>query len=67
MNDFEKCNRAYQLGATEEQLQIWVKAGKITQEEYEKIIGVPPIEPTGDVYSSDELEAAYQEGVESIG
>lgn len=67
MNDFEKCNHAYQLGATEDQLQVWVKAGKITQEEYEKIIGGTPVEPSGDTYSSVELEAAYQEGVESIG
>lgn len=39
MTDFEKCQRAYKIGATKEQLQIWVMAGRITPEEYEEITG----------------------------
>ena len=39
MTDFEKCKRAYALGATEEQLMVWVKAGRLTQEEYDEIVG----------------------------
>lgn len=38
LTDYEKCARAYKLGATVEQLKVWVKAGKITQAEYEKIV-----------------------------
>lgn len=38
MSDYEKCKRAYELGATEEQLMVWVKAEKITQEEFEQIV-----------------------------
>lgn len=39
MTNFEKCMRAYKLGATKEQIKIWVKANKITPEEYEQITG----------------------------
>lgn len=39
MTDFEKCQRAYKLGATKEQIQVWVKAGRITDAEYENIMG----------------------------
>ena len=39
MTNFEKCLRAYQIGATEEQIKIWVRAGKITAEEYQQITG----------------------------
>ena len=43
MTDFEKCERAYAIGATKEQLKVWVVAGRITAAEYEEI--------TGDVYA----------------
>lgn len=39
MPDFEKCQRAYRLGATKEQLKVWVQASRITPEEYEEITG----------------------------
>lgn len=41
MTDFEKCKRAYEIGATKEQLAVWVEAGRITAGEYEEITGVP--------------------------
>jgi len=39
MTDFEKCQRAYKIGATKEDIKVWVNAGKITQEQYDEIIG----------------------------
>ena len=37
MSNFDKCKRAYSLGATKEQLKIWVLANKITPMEYKDI------------------------------
>jgi uncharacterized XkdX family phage protein len=37
MTDFEKCKRAYEIGATKEQLKVWVQANRITTEEYKEI------------------------------
>lgn len=45
MTDYEKCERAYKLGAGPDKLRIWVKAGKITAEEFEQI--------TGEAYNSE--------------
>lgn len=39
MTDYEKCKRAYAIGASKEKIAVWVKAGKITAEEYEEITG----------------------------
>ena len=39
MTNFEKCLRAYKLGASKEQIKVWVRAGKITVEEYQQITG----------------------------
>lgn len=39
MTDFEKCKRAFEIGAGKEKIAVWVKAGKITQAEYEEITG----------------------------
>lgn len=39
MTNFEKCLRAYQIGATKEQIKVWVKANKITPEQYKEITG----------------------------
>lgn len=39
MTNFEKCKRAYELGASADKLRVWVKAGKITAEEFEQITG----------------------------
>lgn len=40
MTYFEWCQYAYEKGwATNEKLQIWVQAGKITAEEYQIITG----------------------------
>jgi uncharacterized XkdX family phage protein len=41
MTDFEKCKRAYDLGATKEQLKVWVRAERITAEQYQEITGEP--------------------------
>lgn len=39
MTDFEKCQRAYKIGATNEQIKVWVRAGRITAEQYKEITG----------------------------
>ncbi|MCT4566146.1 MAG: XkdX family protein [Maledivibacter sp.] len=40
MTDYEWCKKAYDNGwATAEMLQIWVNAGRLTQEEYSEIVG----------------------------
>lgn len=39
MSDFEKCKRAYEIGATKEQLKVWVRAKRITAEQYQQITG----------------------------
>lgn len=44
MTDFEKCQRAYKIGATNEQIKVWVKAGRVIPEEYETITGEVYIE-----------------------
>jgi len=44
MTDFEKCQRAYKFGATKEQIAVWVKAGKISAEDYKTITGEDYIE-----------------------
>lgn len=41
MADYEKCQRAYRIGATKDQIKVWVKASKITPEQYEEITGEP--------------------------
>lgn len=42
MNDFEWCKKAWLKGwADEEKLEIWVRAGRLTQGEYEEIIALP--------------------------
>ena len=44
MTDFEKCQRAYSIGATKEQIKVWVAHNKITAEQY--------LEITGEVYTA---------------
>jgi hypothetical protein len=39
MTDFEKCQRAYRIGAAKEQIKVWVVADRITAEQYEEITG----------------------------
>lgn len=39
MSNFEKCKRAYAIGATKDQLKVWVAAGRITEAEYAEITG----------------------------
>ena len=45
MTDFEKCQRAYGIGATKEQLKVWVRAERISSEQYQEI--------TGEAYSEE--------------
>jgi hypothetical protein len=39
MTDLEKCKRAFKLGATKDQLKVWVVGNKLTTEQYEEITG----------------------------
>lgn len=39
MTDFEKCQRAYALGATNDQIKVWVRRGRISAEQYQEITG----------------------------
>jgi len=41
MSDFDKCKRAYSIGATKEQIKVGVAAGRITEKEYAEITGEP--------------------------